>query len=57
MNTYDTTITAVYKGESRGNDWPSHAWEVTLTRGEQTMTLPYYMGLAVDACYRQATEG
>ena len=44
MNTYGTTLTATYAGLSTG-DWPAHAWIVTLTRGDQTLTMPYQMGL------------
>lgn len=44
MNTYGTTLTATYVGLSIG-DWPAHSWNVTLTRGDETMTVPFTMGV------------
>jgi hypothetical protein len=49
--TYGTEISSTYLGQQverdeRGRpEWPHHAWNVTLTREDQSITFPYRMGL------------
>lgn len=43
--TYGTSITSTYLGEQDQDGWRHHAWSVTLTREDQTVTISYRMGL------------